>query len=487
MNKIIIADNKYCKLVTEEDKTLNLVRKFLSYRETGVEYSGAYKNGWNGITFLMNKKGVFYLGLLDKTTQFLNENNIPFTIEDKRKINQTQDSIDLSKKLNELKLIPRDYQERIVNCATKNSKGIVRACTGSGKTLCTALITAKINKPTIIYVIGLDLLQQFHDLFSSLFDEPIGFIGNGTCKIERINIASIWTVGRALHINDKDLYVDEDNEFREEFNESQEEKIVKLLEQAKVHIFDESHIITCSTIQSIHKKIDPEHIYGFSGTPFRDDNTDLLIHGLLGEQIVDVSASELIDKNILAQPIIKFVSVPNIPMTTAPYQTVYKEYIVENEVRNNLIVQQVQGLLAKKYTPLVLFKQIKHGNVLFEKMEDAGIKCAMLYGNDSLARRNEVKDMLNKKEIDVILASTIFDIGVDLPILNALVLCGGGKSSIRALQRIGRVIRAYPGKKYAAIVDFYDQTKFLKKHSMMRYRIYCGEKGFKVIKSKEMG
>ena len=29
-------------------------------------------------------------------------------------------------------LIPRDYQERIVNCAVKNNKGIVRACTGSG-------------------------------------------------------------------------------------------------------------------------------------------------------------------------------------------------------------------------------------------------------------------------------------------------------------------------------------------------------------------
>jgi superfamily II DNA or RNA helicase len=163
---------------------------------------------------------------------------------------------------------------------------------------------------------GSDLLQQFHDLFSSLFDEPIGFIGNGICKIERINIASIWTVGRALHINDKDLYVDEDNEFKEEFNESQEEKIIKLLELVKVHIFDESHIITCSTIQSIHKKIDPEHIYGFSGTPFRDDNSDMLINSILGQQIVDVSASELIGKGILAQPNIKFIDVPSIKISS---------------------------------------------------------------------------------------------------------------------------------------------------------------------------
>ena len=44
----------------------------------------------------------------------------------------------------------------------------------------------------------------------------------------------------------------------------------------------------------------------------------------------------------------------------------------------------------------------------------------MLYGNDSLDKRNEVKDKLIKKEINLILASTIFDLGLDLPELNAL-------------------------------------------------------------------
>jgi superfamily II DNA or RNA helicase len=133
-----------------------------------------------------------------------------------------------------------------------------------------------------------------------------------------------------------------------------------------------------------------------------------------------------------------------------------------------------------------LFRQIKHGEILLEKIKEAGIKCAMLYGNDSLDKRNQVKKSLINKEIDLILASTIFDIGLDLPQLNALILASGGKSSIRALQRIGRVIRPMPGKKFAAIVDFYDQVKFLKKHSIARYNIYSSEDGFKIIKSREM-
>jgi superfamily II DNA or RNA helicase len=486
MHKIIIHDNKACQFVTDDEAVFKLLRSMLSYKANGVEYTEAYKNGWNGFTYLINKKGFFFFGLLSKVKEFLLDRKLQFEIEDLRDPLQINDPIDISKVLKKMKMVPRDYQERILDAAIKSQNGIVRACTGSGKTLCTAMITAHINKPTIIYVIGLDLLKQFHDLFSDIFKEPIGYIGDGVCKIERINIASIWTIGSALNINKKNICTDDEFDCEERIDVSQKDKILGLLEQTKVHIFDECHVVTCDTIQSIHKRINPEHIYGFSGTPYRDDNTDLLIHGILGEQIVDVSASELIEKKILAQPIIKFVAVPHMSMPMAQYQTVYKSYITDNPVRNMIAVRQVQELLEKKYTPLVLFKHIKHGQVLFEMMTDAGIKCEMLYGNDSLKRRTEVKEMLINGEISVILASTIFDLGVDIPMLNALVLCGGGKSSIRALQRIGRVIRFFPGKKFAAIVDFFDQIKFLKKHSLIRAEIYSSENGFRVLKCKEM-
>lgn len=486
-NKLVINDYKYCQFITSDTTNFNKLRKFLSYRAAGVEYTAAYKNGWSGITYLINTKGIFMQGLLPKVKDFLIKNNITFTLFDNRKEIIQNESIDLGKKLKKFKLIPRDYQEEIVNVALQNNKGIIRACTGSGKTICTALITAKLNKPTIIYVIGLDLLKQFHDLFSKLFDEEIGYIGNGICDIKRINIATIWSIGKAIKLDKKNILAEEEESDEEsELNEDQYSKVVSLLEETKLHIFDESHVITTNTINEIYKHITPEHIYGFSGTPFRDDNTDLLVHGMLGEQVINISASLLIDKGVLAQPIIKFIPVPPLNMTTAPYQTVYKSYIVDNDIRNNIIINQIKGLLDKKYTPLVLFKQIKHGQILLDLLKENNIKCEMLYGNDSLDRRTEVKELLTDKKIDVILASTIFDLGVDIPMLNSLVLCGSGKSTIRSLQRIGRVIRGYPGKKFAAVVDFYDQTKFLKKHSKIRFDTYASEDGFKLIRCKEM-
>ena len=382
---------------------------------------------------------------------------------------------------------PRYYQDNILKAAIANNKGIIRACTGSGKTLSAALITAYFNKPTIIYVIGLDLLKQFYDLFTSIFDEEIGFIGNGVCNIKRINIASIWTISGALKVKDKfDEYELDEKEIGP--TEDQSLKIKIMLKNSNVHIFDESHVVTTNTIKEIYKNIDPEKIYGFSGTPFRDDGSDLLIHSILGEQIINVSASELINASHLAQPIIKFVRVPKTynGSGTSNYQTVYKEYICENDIRNNLIIENVKELLTKKYQVLILFKQLNHGKNLKKLLDEKDIPYEYLSGNDSLTVRTQVKEKLLGKKSNLVLASSIFDIGVDISSLSALILAGGGKSSIRALQRIGRIIRKFPGKKHVAVVDFYDDVRFLKNHSKKRYKIYSSEDGFKIIVPKNL-
>ncbi len=486
--QIIIHNHKHGQIKLNNPLLFNRLRRTLSYKTAGVEYTAAYKNGWDGVNYLLAKNGTFLLGLLNKVIHFLDVNKINFELIDKREIVKKNDPIDLSDKLSKNNFATRSYQQKIVDAAVNNHKGIVRACTGAGKTLCTALITAQLNKTTNIYVIGIDLLQQFYDLFSLLFDEPIGFIGNGICRIHRINIVSIWSVSSALKLKHSIVTDDELEEKETAPTQTQSEQIVSMLQQAKVHIFDESHVVTTDTIKNIFTKIDPEYVYGFSGTPFRDDGSDLLINGILGEQIVNVQASELIEEGHLAQPIIKFVRVPKtyIGSGTSNYQTVYKEYISENIIRNNIIIDQVKDLLTKNYQVLVLFKHLQHGKNLCELFEQQGIPYEYLSGSDSLEKRNQTKQNLLSKKSNLVFASSIFDIGVDISSLSALVLTGGGKSSIRALQRIGRVIRKFPGKKYAAIVDFFDDVKYLKAHSKKRHKIYSTETGFKIIIPKDL-
>jgi superfamily II DNA or RNA helicase len=333
------------------------------------------------------------------------------------------------------------------------------------------------QRPTVPDTRFLDLLYQIHDFFSRIFDQEIGIVGDGKCEIHDINIVSVWTIGQALGLESKKILLDTTDK-EKALDKEKYKDILDLMRTAKLHVFDECHLASCDTIQQIARKINPEYVYGMSASPWRDDGLDLLIEGIFGSTIIDISASHLIRNGYLAKPIIKFIRVPRIKFSKSDtYQTVYKQYITSNEARNKLVVLGANKLVEQGYRPLVLFSNLKHGKLLFKEIRKT-IPALALSGKDSAKIRNEAKEKLENGDIKCIVASTIFDIGVDLPALSGLVIAGGGKSSVRACQRIGRVIRKYPGKKYAGVIDFLDEAKFLKRHSTIRYKIYATEDEF---------
>jgi len=144
-----------------------------------------------------------------------------------------------------------------------------------------------------------------------------------------------------------------------------------------------------------------------------------------------------------------------------------------------MVLEAAQTLVKKGYQTLVLFSSLKHGKILYEAFKKH-MKCAILDGSNDKEEREKVKKDLQEHKIDCVLASRIFDIGVDIPSLSGLVIACCGKSTVKALQRVGRVIRKYPGKKFAVIIDFADQAPFLDTHSRTRFRIYTSEEGFDV-------
>ena len=489
MTQIVLKGN-HCQIVGETDLNhLLALDKALSFQVQGAEHTAAYRGyfnragdfvKWDGFRRLLASNGTFSAGLLSRVEEFYKNTNKAYTIVDKRAARSVGTPRNILDKLAKLEKNPYPYQLEILDVIDKNDRGIIKVATGGGKSLIAALIAAHLGKKTIIYVIGKDLLYQFHKFFSEVFNEPIGIIGDGKCEIHDINIASIWTVGQALGMKKQEILFDADDNDEKELSQNKYKDIIKMLKDSKVHIIDECHMSACETIQQVYKNISIEHFYGLSGSPWRDDGADLLVEAVLGQYIVNISASYLIERGFLAQPIISFRVVP---FYTKPlekvYQSVYKKYVVENDIRNDMVLDAAKTLVGKGYQTLVLFKSLKHGKILY-KMFSQELNCAMLDGSDDQATRDQVKqDLLNGK-IDCILASKIFDIGVDIPSLSGLVLACGGKSTVKALQRVGRVIRKHKTKKFAAVVEFVDQAPFLLEHSKIRYKIYKSEKGFQV-------
>lgn len=480
MTKIIVGP-KYCKIEDEDDTDfLRKLDRNLSFRYAGADFMPAVKSGnWDGRVFLLSKKLTFMTGLLDNVKDFYNTNSKSFVIDDVRDTFVSGESFDITDNLNKLNIVPFDYQLSAIDKAIENDRMIFYHATGSGKSLVSALITAKLNKPTIIYVISKELLFQFHTVFSQFFNQPIGIVGAGKFDLQNITIVSIWTLGRALGMKKGSIVVDDELvEEDDELDKTNTEKLLEYLKTVKIHQFDECHVSSAETIQNIYKNINPEKIFGYSGTPWRDDGSDLLIEGVFGRVKDRVSASSLILRGILARPYIKFLYHRGSAHFSDNYQTVYSNNVVNDQLRNNLICHETKKLIEKNYQVLVLYKTIKHGKILFDLFKDQNINCVLLSGKDKDEKRAEVKQDALDNKLDCIIASQIFDVGIDIGTINALVLAGSGKSTSRCLQRIGRCIRNGKNKPMAAIVDIVDDVKFLKKHSKIRKEMYDTEPEF---------
>jgi superfamily II DNA or RNA helicase len=485
MTKLLVKE-KFSKIIEEDDPDfLKQLHNHLSFKYEGAEFSPQFKRGfWNGREYLMNKKQEFYSGLVNYVNDFYIKNNKQLEIVNQKLLIIDAPSIDISHNLKKLDLVPYDYQLNAVEYSLDKDRAIYKHATGSGKSLTTALITAKFGKPTLVMVISKELLHQFHSFFSLLFDQEIGIVGDGICQIGNITIASVWTLGKALGLKTKDISLD-DTISDEKFDENNTKKIIDCMVGAKIVHLDEAHVASAKTIRSIYKVIQPERLFAWSGTPSRDDGSNLILTGILGDNIHEVKASELIKRGILAKPMIKFIYIKGYAKYDTPYQTVYSDHIVNNEYRNNILVSEAEKLIDKGYQVLVLYKVLNHGKILLKLFENKGIDTEFLSGKDSTKKRAEVKENLLSGKSKCVVASMIYDIGINIETLSALVLAGSGKSSVKTLQRIGRVLRDGKNKPYVAIVETMDDIRYLKKHSLIRKSIYETEEEF-VIKFPEL-
>lgn len=161
------------------------------------------------------------------------------------------------------------------------------------------------------------------------------------------------------------------------------------------------------------------------------------------------------------------------------YPFIYDACITDNEYRNMMIAQLVNLHRMEDRSVLVLVQRLRQGEKIEKLLYE---EVVFLKGEDDSDVRKVVCTRVKKRDLKQLIASTIADEGLDLPALDVVIMAGGGTSKCTALQRVGRAIRLYPGKKKAYIEEFNDETQYLSVHSKGREEIYRTEPGFEIIK-----
>jgi len=425
----------------------------------------------------------FPTGLLAKARDYFAGVNQSYGLIDERKLVERTNSFAMSSDFE-----VRDYQQKIITDACNKERGIIKMATGGGKTGVASGIIATLGvKPFIFYVTSVDLLKQAKAELEKFIRKDgqslsVGTIGDGKCDIQDVNIMTVQTAVRSLGARFAKFDDEDSGSDKKAMSKSDKKDIAELIHSCHGYIADEVQHWAAKTCQVIaDHSVNARFRYGLSATPWRDLGDDILIDACFGKPIADINASFLIEKKILVPPSIYFVHMPRLDMD-GQYATVYKDAIVENDHRNVTIANIAEQMVDQGRQVLILCKHIAHGEILEGLISES----FFIHGSHTSKQREDWLNKMRDKEAKITIATSIFDEGVDVKPLDGLILAGSGKSQTRALQRIGRVIRKYEChdtgfiKKDAFVVDFFDNVKYMRGHSMKRKHIYNTEPRFDV-------
>lgn len=491
------------RLIDPEPKVSSFVNSLLSYK---VESSGFGSFAGKSSFFDVNK-GIFPAGFINVVqTELTKIGHTVHMVQKPHAIPLGPESPIVDEFGNE---DPRyDFQMKALKQVEKHGAGIIRVATGGGKSKIAKLICARYRRMTLFLTTRGILLYQMKDQLDDIGINS-GVIGDGQMKVVRgINLGMVQTLVQALEIpqldeevravvkslfgnkkNDPDDYDDEDihKMAQEKFDKKTRRRaaILKFLSMIEVVIGEEAHEVGGTSYYDILKHCKNATIrVALTATPFMRSSAadNMRLMAAFGPVLIDVSEKMLIDRGILAQPYFKFYDVkPSDKLRkSSPFERALKLGYTENEHMHRQIIKDCLMAKSLNLPALLLVGRKNHGELLRKTLKSNGLTFEFLRGEDDMENRKLQIKKLERGEIDGIIGTTILDVGVDIPAVGFVGLCGGGKAEVALRQRVGRGLRAKKsGPNIAFFADYScNLNNYLRDHQAQRKRIIMRTPGF---------
>lgn len=370
--------------------------------------------------YLMDVKGRFPSGLLGYVQDYLK--GYAFQCNDLRIKPNEQEGLF---KLN-LNHVPYPEQEEAAKTAVDNSRGIISAPTGSGKSTIIALIIDKLQVPTLVVVPSLELKRQLSESLSLAF---------GSTKVGK---------GKSIWVENVDAL-----------------DTAKIVEGYDAIIIDEFHHSGAKTYRTLNKKAWSKIFYrfGLTATPFRSQEDErLLLESVLSEVIYKIQYQDSVDNGRIVPMEAYYYEVPKTEIKSTSWPQVYSQLVVNNDERNALIRRLLLKLHANKVSTLCLVKEIRHGEIL-------GSNGAFKFVSGQNDERHLIELFSKGTQKTLVGTTGVIGEGIDTKACEYVIIAGLGKSKNAFIQQIGRGFRRYPGKESCKIILFLDKShKFTIRH-----------------------
>jgi len=374
----------------------------------------------------------------------------------------------------DLRVYQLDAVKRAMNSIAEIRGALIQMPTGSGKTLVgEALIKVLTDigklKTAFIIVESQDLLNQWAEELAKVFGkEKIGKLYQNEQSVKEggINVVTYQSLYKVVktYITDVRHSLDVN-----------ENVLFTIYKDADFILVDEAHHLPADSISTILTVNNNAVRVGLSATPFREDNRDLLLHSLTSTPVVKYKMTDEIFRKLNVLVPIKVVNV--LVDFLRMYEEDDKGYDVnvsdDDEVSASKIIKMSSRIINEEpvqklalYIALKLHEKYNLPVIIHSpyarplRNMSERFDIPLLEGQKTDTERSVLLQKLKNNEINVVLATTLVDEGIDIPPLVGLVMLLPGASRVKLVQRLGRLTRPHKGKDMAFTYLFdYSESK----------------------------
>lgn len=214
-------------------------------------------------------------------------------------------------------------------------------------------------------------------------------------------------------------------------------------------LIDEVHKAGAASYLRVIEHFTPSFLLGMTATPERTD--DFNIFELFHYNIAyEIRLQQALAENMLCP--FHYFGVSE--HTAIDNKATLQQLLVKERVAHIIEKIEYYGYCGETVKGLMFCSKKEEARALSEALNERGYHTAALTGDDSIDVRERVVTQLEEGTLDYILTVDIFNEGIDIPLVNQVVMLRQTQSSIIFIQQLGRGLRKHASKEYVTVIDF---------------------------------
>lgn len=353
-------------------------------------------------------------------------------------------------------IVPKNYQSEMLEQLQAErehgrKRNLLVAATGTGKTVVAAFDYQRTclqqgGRPRLLFIAHrVEILRQALRTYREVLRDPsFGQILSGDYSLDSPD--HLFTTIESLHSNSLlDRYGDD---------------------YWHTVVFDECHRIAAASFDSVARQVKPSILLGLTATPERSDGKSITPYFDSkpdGSPAVELRLWHALDLQLLA-PFEYFACDDSTDFRKVPWRQPGEASALDNvltgdDMRARMIVNEWRRLCSspRHGKALAFCVSVAHAQFMTDYFNAAGLPARCLTGSSSRLEREDGPRALAKGEICILVTVDLFNEGVDIPMVDTILLLRPTQSPVLFQQQIGRGLRLSTGKESCLILDFVGQ------------------------------